>query len=123
MNKRSFLGFLSALPFMGAFRNVATAPSVDLDAVRRYLLPGVWGVFNETPFYADIVVSDGNLIVVAWRKATSWEDDPKSLAFCITREQIVDGYYKAPFLVSLGRLKELMEDQEAANAQTHAHPQ
>lgn len=78
------------------------APSVDMEQVRAFLLPGLWSVFGGTGIETDIAVQGEWLLVIA-------KTARRELAFAISRSEIKDGVHIANFARALPRLRELME--------------
>jgi len=75
--------------------------------IRNLLLPGLWSVAEESGLSMDMLVRDGDLLVVAWKDTDYWEDDPRAVGFCITQEAIIDRTYKSEFGPNVQRLVRL----------------
>lgn len=85
-----------------AFAFPALARASLLEKARTHLMPGLWCVFHETGFDADILVQPTGLLVKAAK-------GPTELAFFISELKIRDGFYAWEFCRSVYALRDCME--------------
>ena len=122
--RRSFLKWLAALPFVGVMvPNAARSDTPALDEgcrrqiiayrARAYWLPGLWGIRQDNPELPsmDLIVSDGGLDLLVERPFI-FEDGDRWQAVWIARHrmcefaEIEDETFKNEFYP---RLKKIME--------------